>query len=325
MENKELVESIDKVGPRTTKNEITALLKEAKKKLLEKQSNKVTAKKQEFRLPDNKDLETWASDTRNNFAEDISKIVNEYRELNNTLVDLKNSVMEKEKELQEKYEIEKQYIELASILEAKNDAIKEQKEVMDELEAKYVLESKTLMETHARKVKELENTYKDKEAQAKFTHQQLERNFQDLFDEDKRNLVKELNVYISSKEDEIKTRLKELHEREQFVNKNKDLLDSFDERLEKEVNKQVNELSDKMAEKTKREIEKLENDLLTQEKIYENRLESLTRELEKANNDNAELKELVKEAQSRVQDIASTAVKNAKSEVHTVGFTDKKS
>ena len=323
MENKELVKSIDKVGPRTTKKEMEDLLKQAKEKLLQKESGKLTPKQQELKLPNSKELETWASDTRNHFATNISAVVNSYQELNETLDDLTETVDKKKKELKELYSIEEGFLDIATILEAKHNAKTTHEIEMGAQVEKHEKQEKELVEEYNRKLNDLNTFYKDKEEELKYKQKHAEREFNDAFDQSKRKQINELNVYIASKESDIKERLKELTEREQFVEKNKELIETFDKRLAEDLDAKIKTYVSNYELNHKREIERKDNELRTQVEIYESKLSSLKSELDKEIANNAELKLGIKEAQNKVQDIATIAVQNAKNETHIVRSTDK--
>jgi len=314
------------VNEKNTKKEILDALTEAKRALKEKDDGKISMKE----FPKEVFADKVRNVTKQGILDNLSKskldISDYFSSLENLLIDkttelsdLQGACVELSEKLSELQDIDSSLTELATILEAIRQLEINHRLKRSELETDLSREKKLKTEEHDFLMTQLENTRKHRLNEMLTELSQLKAKELARWEEDKQELISELNTSIRNKEKECRQREEGIKEKESEFDYYKKLAETFDVRLKEETGKVVG-----MARNELKRDHEMEVKLLT--KDYQSNLALLTRELEistKANEtmtaETFRLRKDLDTAQQRVQEIAGTAVQSARPQVLTYG------
>lgn len=322
-----VVEKIESLGNRSTKAEMFAVLNAAKKHIKHLESNKIHEKSQSINTDDlqtDVDYRVLISTAKQAGMDTLSEMENDYTKLSNKLDQVKEAVTDKEQRLTELYKIEKEMLDLASIIEAKKLAKESKEAEIEEFEKKYKLLTNDLHTNHSRELKELSAKYDAKQTELEYQQAKKIRDWEDSFDKNKREQERNLSLYIAKSKEELQAREKAIQEKEDYGFQLEKQVAEFDERLETAVQEATSSLEDKLNRSHNYTVSSLKKDLENQRKLADLEINSLNTAITNLREENSKLTEKLDQARSSVQEIATTAVQSAKPQIHHLNNTVEK-
>ena len=332
-ESKQSDNAIPQIAMSNTKQEMLAAYKEVVKQLKEKRETelkpqeRVEEKKREdaIRAADSLSTEGIAREVGNLRAE-IGKVLIELsdrlEEEISKYLQVKRANEAKEKELKEIFEIEKEALSLAALIDAQKsererfDAEMSGKKQALETEIETTREAwKVELKAHETEVQAREASEKKKrEREAEeytYAFERQKRQAQEQFDYDKAKMERELQLRREELEMDLTARERALKEKEAELDQLHERTTAFPGELAAAVDKAVKETTERLTRESEAREALMRKEFDGEQKVLQSRIESLQQTVKEQQQQIAKLSTQIEKSYGQVQDIAVKAIEGS--------------
>lgn len=304
----------NKVTERNTKKEILEAYSEVLKQIEENKS-KVFDPVQESRQKVESEVVSKINSVEPNKLELIlNSIKGEFNNLSEQLAkynDISTAINIKENELKEMFDIEKSAYTLSALINSNQkikqqfeEEMKENKEMLNELNIKANQEIKELYDKTREEIANMEKSVheKNKKEQEEWEYEFGRKKIKDL-----NSLKDEMKII----EDKINKREENVEQRELFVDSLEKTIEELKNEKDLAVEKAISETTNSIKKSNTYEVNYIKRDFESKLERANDKIESLTDAIENQKTEIKELKEKLDNAYSRVETLASKTVESA--------------
>lgn len=240
----------------------------------------------------------------------------------NRFVAIRNAIAAKETELRELYEIEKEAMTLAALIEAQNQKRQEFTDEMETQKSDLRQEIETTRAAWEKEQEERDGAVKERDAAEKkkqtrekeefdYAFQREQQLVTDRFTYEKAKLEKELKDKKEQLENELKSREAAIAEKEAELNDLRKRAAQFPKELETAVGRAVKETSERLLLETRTREELLKKEYEGERNVHKTRIDSLEKTAKEQGERITALTTQLEAAYQKVQDIALKTVEGA--------------
>jgi hypothetical protein len=235
---------------------------------------------------------------------------------------IQKAIETKEKEFQEIYEIEKEAVTLAALIEAQNQkrhqfesemAIKKE-ELLREIKITTTQweTEKDRRETHLKETVAEEKKRREREEEEfAYTFKRDQQLAVDQFQDEKARMDKELRLKREEMEKDLTEREKAVSEREAELEELRQKVSGFPKEMEKAIQQAVGEATERIKEGARNKDELLKKEFGGEKNVLTTRIQSLENTVQQQSEQIIKLSQQLEMAYQKVQDIALKAVEGS--------------
>lgn len=232
---------------------------------------------------------------------------------------VRQAVEAKQKELQEIYEIEREALSLAALIEAQHQKRQQTEAELAARNEELTREIEILRtewgkekKVHAAEIKERDGDQQKRREREKeeylYVFQREQQLAREQFEDEKARLEREIANRREQMEKELADREKAIVEKETELNELREQASAFPKELQSAVSKAVKEALQRVELEAKNREELLKREFDGERNVLNTRIEALEKTVTEQNEQIAKLSQQVEKAYSQVQDIAIKAI-----------------
>jgi hypothetical protein len=261
-----------------------------------------------------------------NLRSEVGKVLNDLsdrlEEETGKYLQVKTAVEAREQELKEIFEIEKEALSLAALLDAQKEARDrfnaEMAETKQSLEADIAEKREawnTERVTHEAEIKNRDATEKRKrereEEEYTYAFERKKNLAEEQFEYDKASLERELQLKRAELEEDLKAREQAISGQEEELNQLRERVSAFPEELSAAVEEAVEETSNRLGRESEAREALMRKEYEGEQGVLQSRLESLQQTAKEQQDQISRMSSQIEKSYGQVQDIAVKAIEGS--------------